>query len=103
MREVEKMADAGDAYAALVYDALIYQVAKYIGAFATVLCGRVDAVALTGGLARSSRITDALTERVGFIAPVKVYPGEFEMEALAHSVLRVVRGEEAVKRYEPRL
>jgi butyrate kinase len=101
MREVEKMADAGNSYAALVYDAMIYQIAKYIGAFATVLCGRVDAIALTGGLAHSARITDALTERIGFIARVLVYPGEFEMEALAHSMLRLMRGEETVKRYEP--
>jgi butyrate kinase len=102
MREVEKRAYAGDDYAALVYEALIYQVAKYIGAFATVLCGDVDAVALTGGLTHSARITDALTERVGFIAPVLIYPGEFEMEALANSILRVARGEESVKHYEPR-
>ena len=102
MREVEKMADAGDAYAALVHDALIYQVAKYVGGFATVLCGDVDAIALTGGLAHSARITDALTKRVAFIAPVLTYPGEFEMEALANSILRVARGEESVKRYEPR-
>jgi len=66
---------------------------------ATVLIGKVDAVVLTGGLANSKMLVDWITERVSFIAPVLVFPGEDEMRALALGVLRVLRGEEQAKEY----
>ncbi len=66
---------------------------------APVLMGRLDAVVLTGGLARSERITDGLTARIGFLGDVVLVPGEDELEALAHGCLRVLRGEEEPRCY----
>jgi butyrate kinase len=97
--EVEKRIQNGDEYAREVYEAMAYQIAKEIGAMATVLKGKVDAIVLTGGLANSKMLVDWITERVSFIAPVLVFPGEDEMRALALGVLRVLRGEEQAKEY----
>lgn len=99
-REVEKMIENGDEKAKLVFDAMGYQIAKEIGAMATVLNGKIDAIVLTGGLAHSKRLTQYIEERIGFIAPVTVYPGEDEMKALNEGVLRVIKEEEAAKIYE---
>ena len=98
-REVEKRIEKGDDKAKLIYEAMAYQIAKEIGAMATVLKGQVDAILLTGGLAHSKILIDWISERTSFIAPVRVYPGENEMAALAMGVLRVLRGEEEVKKY----
>jgi butyrate kinase len=97
--EVAERIKTGDVYAKLIYDAMIYQIAKNIGAYATVLKGEVDAILLTGGIARDDYLVDRITEVVQYIAPVKVYAGEFEMEALAAGALRVLRGEEEAKTY----
>ena len=94
LQEVERRIGEGDERAKLVYDAMVYQIAKEIGAMATVLRGRVDAILLTGGMAHSMRFTGSLYERVGWIAPVAVYPGEDELKALVEGVLRVLNGEE---------
>ncbi len=91
--------DNGDKYARLIYDAMIYQIGKSIGAYATVLKGRVDAILLTGGIARDPYLVGRITDMVGYIAPVRVYAGEFEMEALAAGALRVLTGKEAAKTY----
>lgn len=99
-REVERRIQAGDERARLVYEALIYQVAKGIGLLAPVLKGNVDAVILTGGVAHSDYFTSRLKEYVGFIAPVEIIPGEFELEALALGGLRIVRGQEVPHRLE---
>ncbi len=98
-REVLRRVNAGDEYAALVNEATIHQIAKAIGAYATVLRGDVDAILLTGGLAHNESLIDEIKKRVGFIAPVAVFPGEFELEALASGALRVLRGEEEAKDY----
>lgn len=98
-RQVERLIDAGDQYALEVYQAMAYQVAKEIGAGAAVLAGAVDLVVLTGGLAYSDRFVDWIAQRIGFIAPVKVYPGENELEALAQGALRVLNGQEVPKEY----
>jgi butyrate kinase len=97
--EVERRMEAGDEKARLVYEAMAYQVAKSIGELAVVVSGQVDAVILTGGIARSKPFIDWITERVSFIAPVKVYPGENELESLSQGALRVLRGEEESKEY----
>jgi len=97
--EVKKRISQGDQYAELIYNAMLYQVAKSIGAFATVLRGEVDAVVLTGGISRDEYFIETLTKMVEFIAPVDVYPGELEMEALALGALRVIRGEEKPLEY----
>ncbi|KAB3527187.1 butyrate kinase [Alkaliphilus serpentinus] len=99
-RDVEKMIQAGDEKAKLVFDAMAYQISKEIGAMATVLQGEIDAIILTGGLAHSKRLTDHIIERIGFIAPVKIHAGEDEMKALNEGALRVLNGEEKAKIYE---
>ena len=90
----------GDPVAKLILEGLCYQVAKEIGAMATVLAGEVDRIVLTGGLAYSEFITREIAGRVSFIAQVIVYPGEEEMVALAQGALRVLRGEEKALTYE---
>ena len=67
---------------------------------AAVLKGEVDAVILTGGLAYSKYLCNYIKEMIGFIAPVCVYPGEGELEALAASAIRVLSGEEKAKEYQ---
>jgi len=96
--EVERRIAAGDEKAVTVFRAMIYQIAKEIGAMATVLCGRVDAILLTGGMAHSERLVSELSERVQWIAPITVYPGEDELQALAEGALRVLRGEEKARK-----
>ena len=98
LAEVEKRIDGGDAHAAEVYDAMIYQVAKETGAMAAVLAGRVDAILLTGGMAHSERMIGSLRSYIEWIAPVTVYPGEDELQALAEGVFRVLDGAEPAKR-----
>ncbi len=97
--EVENRIGEGDDEARLVYEAMAYQVAKEIGACSAVLKGKVDAVIITGGIAHSEMLVKWIEERVNFIAPVKVYPGEDEMEALAAGGLRVLSGTEDAKIY----
>ena len=98
-REVEKRIEEGDDYAKLVFETTAYQIAKEVGALATTVNGRVDAIALTGGIAHSKRMTDWITDRVSFIAPVYRYPGEGEIQALYEGAMRVERGEEEVQIY----
>ena len=95
--EVERRIASGDAKARTVYEAMVYQIAKEVGAMATVLNGRVDALLLTGGMANSHQLVSELRDRVGWIAPVVVYPGEDELQALTEGVLRILRHEEQLR------
>jgi butyrate kinase len=97
--EIEKRISEGDALAAEIFEAMSYQVAKEIGACAAVLQGKVDAIALTGSLAYSQRLTESLKEKVSFIAQVLLDPGENEMEALAAGAMRYFNGEEQLSHY----
>ncbi|MBC8185552.1 butyrate kinase [candidate division KSB1 bacterium] len=97
--EIEERIKLRDAQAEEVYEAMAYQIAKEIGAMATVISGNVRAIIISGGLAKSKIIVNWIFERVKFIAQVLVMPGEFEMEALANGVLRVLRGKEDAKMY----
>ncbi|MDR2546952.1 MAG: butyrate kinase [Lachnospiraceae bacterium] len=97
--EVDEKSAAGNSEWKLVREAFIMQVSKDIGAMACVLSGDVDFILLTGGIAFSKKLTAELTRRVGFIAPVLVYPGEGELLALAEGALRVMRGEEEARQY----
>ncbi len=99
VREAAERAARGDEQAALVLDAMAYQVAKAIGELAAVLDGKVDAVLLTGGAAHGEGLVGAIRRRVEWIAPVFVYPGEDELLALAEGAQRVVAGEERAKSY----
>ena len=98
-RVVQKMVDEGDEKAKLVQDAFYYQIAKDAGAMAAVLHGKVDQIILTGGIAYAQLTVDKLTESLGWIAPITVYPGEDELLALAQGGLRVMTGEEEAKVY----
>jgi butyrate kinase len=98
-QEIEARIAAGDSQAQLIYMAMAFQIAKEIGSMATVLSGQVRAIAITGGLAHSSLLTDWIKEYVRFIAPVLVYPGEDELLALAQGCLRVIKGQEASREY----
>lgn len=95
-----KQIEAGDMHAELILNAMIYNIAKGIGAAATVLYGKVDAILLTGGIAHNEYVVSRLKERVSFLAPVHVYPGEDEMEALALNALGALRNELPVLTYE---
>lgn len=99
VEEVLKRIKAGDEMARLIFGAMIYQIAKEIGAMAAALKGRLDGIILTGGMSNSTELTDAVSEYVRFLAPVHVLPGEREMEALAEGAFRVLDGEEAAKEY----
>ncbi len=100
LREVARRMDDGDEKARLLFEALAYRMAKEIGASAAALSGEVDAIILTGGLAYNERFTKLIRDRVAFIAPVKIYPGEDEMQALVEGALRVLNGSEEARRYE---
>ena len=95
-----QLIEEGDRHAGLVLDAMIYQIAKSIGAASVVLYGKIDAILLTGGMAHSDYIISRLKERISFLAPVHVYPGEDEMEALALNVLGALRGELPIQVYK---
>ena len=98
--EVEKMVDAGNADAELIYNAMAYQVAKYIGEMYTVLKCEVDAILITGGIAYDKSFVNWIQERVYKLAPIHIYPGEDEMRALAINGLMVIHGELEVKVYQ---
>ena len=98
-REVEKRIAAGDRQAELVYQTMIYQIARYIAAAAVPVCGKVDKIILTGGIAYSEYLTSKLKEYISFIAPVVVMPGENELQALVEGAYRVLSGEEQAKEY----
>lgn len=97
--EVEHRMEDGDEKAILIANAYIYNVAKAIGAQAAALSGKVDAILITGGIAYGKALMKQLSDMVSFIAPVKVYPGEDEMGALAGNGLAVIEGREEVKIY----
>jgi butyrate kinase len=98
-QEVEEMALQGDEKAKLIFEAMAYQVAKHIGAMFTVLRGKVDAILISGGIGYSKYFTDLLIERVKDVAPVHVFPGADEIEALAMNGLRALKGEAEILEY----
>ncbi len=95
IRRVEAMIEEGNDRAALVFEAMLYQTAKAIGAMASVADFDLDGIVLTGGLANSARVTGYLKERLSRLAPVQVYPGSDECRALAQGTARVLAGTEA--------
>jgi len=100
MREILQRIEHGDDHARLIVEAMLYHVAKNIAAESAVLCGQVDAILLTGGMAHSDYIVGELRRRIGFLAPVYVFPGEDEMEALALNALAVLQGHREALTYE---
>lgn len=101
MREVERRRLAGDAAAELYFKAFVYQVGKAVGALAAAAKGKVDAVILTGGIAYDKDVVAGLGEMCSFIAPIVVYPGEGELEALAMAGFGALAGTRPVLEYRP--
>jgi butyrate kinase len=97
--KVEKMVEAGDQKAVLIYSAMSYQIAKEIGSASAVLKGKVDAIVLTGGLAYGKKFVKEISSYIDWIADVLVFPGENELQALAEGALRVLKNEEEAKHY----
>jgi butyrate kinase len=98
--QVECKAIEGDKKFEFIQEAMAYQISKEVGAMSTVLKGKVDAIFLTGGIAYSKPFVELLKERIEFIAPVHVYPGEDEMGALALNALMLIKGETQSIKYE---
>lgn len=98
--EIEMKAKAGDKKAMFLQEAMSYNIGKWIGQMAAVLKGKVDGIILTGGIAHNPFLVEYVKEMVGFIAPVAVYPGEDEMQALAMNGLSALRGEVLPKEYK---
>ncbi len=101
IRAIEKQVLSGDSKAAEVMEAMCYQTAKEIGAYATVLKGKVDAILLIGGMANSNYLTALIKERAEFIAPVVIMPGEREMESLCLNSYRALLGEIEILEFIP--
>ncbi|WP_332830693.1 butyrate kinase [Clostridium perfringens] len=99
-RDLIKLSQEGDEKGSLIFDAFIYQIAKEIGSIAVVLDGEVDAIVLTGGIAYSDYVTNAINKKVKWIAPMVVYGGEDELLALAQGAIRVLDGVEEAKIYK---
>ncbi len=99
-RDLIKLYQEGDEKGSLIFNAFIYQIAKEIGSMAVVLDGEVDAIVLTGGIAYSDYVTNAINKKVKWIAPMVVYGGEDELLALAQGAIRVLDGVEEAKIYK---
>ncbi len=99
IRLIMQRIENGDEKAKLLIDSMIFQCAKAIAAEGAVLCGQVDAILITGGMAHCDYITQGISRRVEYLASVHIYPGEDEMEALALNALAVLKGTEQAKEY----
>jgi len=99
MERIEQRIAEGDEQARLVVNGMIYQIAKEIGSQYVAAGCDIEAIVLTGGLARSSFVVNGVRERIGRLAPVLVFPGSLEMRALALGALRALSGEETPLRY----
>ncbi len=100
MLKIERRIIAGDQKTKLIVDAMIYQIAKEIGAMTTVLHGQIQGIIITGGLAHSEYIVKVLEERIRSLGKILIYPGEMELEALAQGAWRVLNGEEPALKYD---
>jgi butyrate kinase len=89
----------GDKDAQLVWEALCYNIVKYIGSMAVVLQGKVDGILITGRYTRFRGLIDYIRQYTGWIAPVYIYENEVEQEAMCAGALRVLRGEEEARVY----
>ena len=99
VKELVEEAQAGNTESKQAIDLMIYGIVKNIGQMATVLKGNIDAIILTGGIAYSKYITDAIADSCRFLAPIAIYPGENELQSLAMNALRMLRGDAEAKTY----
>lgn len=102
VRKVKEMIKEGDRFADLSYKAMIYTIVKWTAMMAGAMYGKVDAILMTGGMAYDKELVDGITEGVRWIAPIYVYPGSFETEAMAAGAIRVLSGKEKAKKYTGR-
>ena len=100
MKEIARRAEAGEEPFHEVLEAMLYTVAKQIGAMAVALWGKADAIILTGGIAYSKYCVEEIRKQVEFLAPVVVLPGEGEMESLAFNALGALNGELPIHEYK---
>ncbi len=100
--KVHKLVEEGDPHAVIVWNSMIYQIEKEIGAMAVVLKGKVDSILLTGGLVRFSDIIERIKADTSWIADVSVYKGEVEQEALCYSTLDAIEGKREIRKYTGR-
>lgn len=98
-REILAKMHRGDEEAKFYFQAMCYQISKEIGRMGSVLCGSIDQIVLTGGLAYSTELIAEIRQRVEFLAPLTVLPGENELEALVHGAMRVLTGAELALNY----
>lgn len=99
LRNIQEKVDNGDEVAKYYLDGMCYQVAKSIAEMSVTLEGKLDYIILTGGASHSKYILEKINQYVSWMAPVEVYPGEMEMEALYEGARRVLEGEEEVRHY----
>jgi butyrate kinase len=99
VEDIEQRIAGGDNQARLLVDAMVYWIAKEVGALAAALGGEVDVVAVTGGMARSADIVERLRERISHVAPILVFPGSLEMQAMARGAGRALAGDEPIRRW----
>ena len=97
--KIEKDYLNGDSKTIEIVNAMVYQIAKDVGALSTVVYGKVDSILITGGMAHAKFLVELIKQRIKFIAPVYCYPGEDEMRALAEGVWRVLTGKDSAKKY----
>ncbi|MDN6731643.1 MAG: butyrate kinase, partial [Atopostipes suicloacalis] len=97
---IERRIESGDDYAEKVISAMALQIAKTIATLSTTLKGEVDYICLTGGMAHSNLLYHQVESFIQYIAPVKRYPGEFELLALAKGGERVLKREEKAHHFK---
>ena len=100
MVDVENMAAAGNDLAIVFLKAYVLNICKYIASMSATADGKVDAILLTGGIAHSKKIMDDIKAKIGFIAPVEVFPGEDEINSLAENGYMILSGETKIHTYD---
>ena len=99
LRKVEQMIASGDKFAELAYRGMVYSIIKWAAMMAGALYGQVDGILMTGGMANDKKLVDDISEGLKWIAPISVYPGSFETEAMGAGAIRVLSGQEEAKKY----
>lgn len=95
-REAEERTDQ---FGQLVYEAMIYQISKEIGAYAAALKGNLDGIILTGEMIHSDHVVNRIRERIGFLGKIMLYPGDYHLHSLIEGALRVLNKKEVAKIY----
>ena len=93
MITIDRKAEDGEEPYKSVIDAMMYTIAKQIGAMYVAMTGKVDAIILTGGIAHSDYCMDILRKQIDYLGEVVICPGENEMGSLAYNALGVLRGD----------